>query len=383
MFGEFPEAHVTVHPYGEYRFAAGTVDAATAHSMLTTLVEGDDPFGCGARSDRPFELRESFENEMSRVGSGWPEAVVRGTNSLGGLSLSSGQPLLAYGQRPFASSELAFRELVLRPCGLADERSATDQLRVVVPVRDGRVRRCLLSDRSLLVECDGDKINECEVHVLTHDRSIAGALDVRPAGDELSFDLDPGVVEATACLLHRELGLLSSRRITRAPRPLTDGVNTALADLRGRGSENERVEFKPFIRQKSDKEAEIVRTLVAFANSGGGRLYLGVTDDGEPEGRRAFRDLVKGQESRQTLQDLAARVRVLAAERTQPVVQCGVELLDVLDEPVILVTVPVGASRPYANEKGDVHVRRGARSYKADPGELRELFGASGSKARW
>ncbi len=383
VFGEFSEAPISVRRYGDYRFAAGTVDAATARTMLPKIVAGDDPFGCGARSDRPFELRLSYEHEMGRVGSGWPEAVARGGNSLGGPSLSSGQPLLAFGQPPFASSELAFRELVLRPCGFADERGAIDQLRIVVPVRDARVEQCHLSDRNLDIQCDGDRISECEVHVLTHDRSKASALEVRPASGSMSFDLDPTVVEATVCLLHRELGLVCSRRVTRAPRPFADGATTALADLRGRSRENERVEFKPFIKQKSDKEAEIVRTLVAFANSGGGRLYVGVTDDGEPQGRRALRDLVKGQESKQTLQELAARIRVLAAERTQPVVQCDIELLEVLDEPVILVTVPVGASRPYANEKGDIHVRRGARSYKADPGELRELFGASSSKLRW
>jgi Putative DNA-binding domain len=52
----------------------------------------------------------------------------------------------------------------------------------------------------------------------------------------------------------------------------------------GRG-ETERVEFKPFISPNNSKETEVVETVIAFANTNGGRIYFGVRDqDGVPLG---------------------------------------------------------------------------------------------------
>ena len=45
-------------------------------------------------------------------------------------------------------------------------------------------------------------------------------------------------------------------------------------------------EFKPFIEPRHPKEFEIVKTVVAFANTGGGTLFVGVSDEGIRRGKQ-------------------------------------------------------------------------------------------------
>jgi len=50
------------------------------------------------------------------------------------------------------------------------------------------------------------------------------------------------------------------------------------------GGESDTVEFKPFLAQKDVKELEFVKTVIAFANTYGGRIYVGANDDGILQG---------------------------------------------------------------------------------------------------
>jgi hypothetical protein len=60
----------------------------------------------------------------------------------------------------------------------------------------------------------------------------------------------------------------------------------AAAELRN--GEGQHVEFKPFIEPKNQKEHEVVRAIVAFSNTEGGRLYIGATKEGVPEGEASL-----------------------------------------------------------------------------------------------
>jgi hypothetical protein len=61
----------------------------------------------------------------------------------------------------------------------------------------------------------------------------------------------------------------------------------AAADLAS--GEGERIEYKPFLIPHNEKENEFLETVIAFGNTAGGRVYVGVRDrNGEPEGTRAL-----------------------------------------------------------------------------------------------
>ncbi|MBF5041883.1 ATP-binding protein [Simulacricoccus sp. 17bor-14] len=82
--------------------------------------------------------------------------------------------------------------------------------------------------------------------------------------------------------------------------------------------ENDRVEYKPFVNPKSDKESELIATVIAFANTVGGRLYIGVRNDGEPEGEQTFRRVIQGDKPEDEDRYLAY-LDSLFRERVKPV----------------------------------------------------------------
>lgn len=146
----------------------------------------------------------------------------------------------------------------------------------------------------------------------------------------------------------------------------------------GRG-ETERVEFKPFISPNNSKETEVVETVIAFANTNGGRIYFGVRDrDGVPLGNAALREAFKN-ESRQggaegALKAQTDRARWLVSNKVVPIPRFTVTELAVFGEPVVAMIVHAGAEPPYHTREHQMFVRRGANNYQATPEELRVLM---------
>lgn len=119
------------------------------------------------------------------------------------------------------------------------------------------------------------------------------------------------------------------------------------------GAENERIEFK------REVSAGVVKTIIAFANTGGGTLYIGVDDSGTPVGV----DNVDAE-----LTKLTSMMR----DSIRPDILMNVAC-DVRDEggmPVMVVRVERGVKRPYyLASKGPrpegVYIRSGAASVPA------------------
>lgn len=114
--------------------------------------------------------------------------------------------------------------------------------------------------------------------------------------------------------------------------------------------EGEHVEFKEMVNDSA------VKTVAAFANSGGGRIYVGVSDDGEILGL----DDVDGE-----LLKLTDRMRTTI--RPDVLMMTSVDVESFADKRVIVVAVQKGSKRPYyLVSKGlraeGVYVRSGAAS---------------------
>lgn len=139
----------------------------------------------------------------------------------------------------------------------------------------------------------------------------------------------------------------------------------ALADFRA--GEGQDVEFKPFVTPNDNgKEDEFIRTIVAFANSEGGRLYVGVKDTGIPEGESALcraskSDPVRGWTA------LADRISHLVREKVKPIPKINVVQLRVFGDPILMVEVEPSVDGPCATHENDVYVRKGATNRKPDP----------------
>lgn len=178
---------------------------------------------------------------------------------------------------------------------------------------------------------------------------------------------DADVIEVY--LVHRDGTLLSHRRLTRgehySARP-RDFVMRERAEEELRQGEGERVEYRPFIVPKNEKEKELIQTVVAFSNTFGGRIYVGVKDDGTPQGEVELRKVGKDDE-KQALALVVRRIENLVRETIKPVPNVDVSPIAMAGSPVVVVDVLAGEDAPYSTFEHDVFVRKGASNRKPDP----------------
>lgn len=122
--------------------------------------------------------------------------------------------------------------------------------------------------------------------------------------------------------------------------------------------ENGPVEFKRLV----DQPFFFVQSVVAFANTDGGKILIGVNDDGSIEG-------TEPEKMRPKLQEWTERY-------CDPPIELAYTSHTFDGRPVLVVDVPKGANRPYVlREKGVVYVRRGATDRPTHRAELDELYG--------
>lgn len=107
-----------------------------------------------------------------------------------------------------------------------------------------------------------------------------------------------------------------------------------------------------------------LRTIVAFANSAGGRLAIGVDDDGTVVG---VADPLAEEE----------RVTSLISDRISPQLVPAVDLVTVGDATILVVDVPLSTRRPHfmadQGPEHGVYVRLGSTTRQADPALVAEL----------
>ena len=124
---------------------------------------------------------------------------------------------------------------------------------------------------------------------------------------------------------------------------------TELIDLLSRG-EDSRHQFKAYITNADALAAEIV----AFSNTAGGRIFIGVNDDGSVRG-------LSGAE----LTRLNQLIANAASQNVRPAVN---PLTDNVPHPagtVLALTIAEGISKPYMDKNGAIWVKNGADKRRA------------------
>lgn len=129
---------------------------------------------------------------------------------------------------------------------------------------------------------------------------------------------------------------------------------------RVRALESKTLEFK----RDLSSPTRPLRTVVAFANSAGGRLVIGVDDDGTAVG---VSDPLAEEE----------RITSLIADRISPLLVPAIDLITVGEATLVVVEVPLSTRRPhFMVEQGPEHgvyVRLGSTTRQADPALVAEL----------
>ena len=129
---------------------------------------------------------------------------------------------------------------------------------------------------------------------------------------------------------------------------------------RVRAREGKTLEFK----RDLSSPTKPLRTIVAFANSAGGRLVIGVDDDGTVVG---VADPLTEEE----------RITSLIADRISPQLVPAIDLVTVGEATILVVDVPLSTRRPhFMTDHGPEHgvyVRLGSTTRQADPALVAEL----------
>lgn len=123
-------------------------------------------------------------------------------------------------------------------------------------------------------------------------------------------------------------------------------------------------QFKKNITNADSLAAEII----AFSNGQGGRLFLGVDDDGTVTGL-----------SKQDIQRLNQLVSNTASQYVLPAVNPTTIISTLNDQRILIVEVPKGLNKPYQDKNGVFWVKSGADKRKATSREeIQRLFQSSG-----
>lgn len=128
------------------------------------------------------------------------------------------------------------------------------------------------------------------------------------------------------------------------------------------------VQFKERILDKYDIACE----LVAFSNSHGGKLVVGIKDKTGETNALSYSEV---QETTNLLSDIAS-------ENVVPSILIKIDIVEVEDGNLVVATVKEGLNKPYHDNKGIVWVKNGADKRKVfDNAELAEMMTDCGSFA--
>lgn len=129
--------------------------------------------------------------------------------------------------------------------------------------------------------------------------------------------------------------------------------------------------FKERIASKDDKY-DIGCEMVAFSNSRGGRLVIGINDKSGAINALSYLEL----------QETTNLLTNIASENVIPNVLIDVDNVPTSGGAVVVVTIPEGKNKPYHDNKGIIWVKNGADKRKVyDNSELAEMMSECGSFA--
>ncbi len=368
--------HKSVPPrrdeYRELMFDEWWTTTDEAAKIVAGLV-GGDPTLDGVRV--PLFYVPSARHRIGQRSSitGWPEWLFEMNVNRQQRKGPSSDPVVRPGLRPYGSAAQAITDWVWRaPTKEASNVPRENQLVVVVPDYRARINSAEWRARTVIADVDGSEPGlELQALVLaggTH--QPLPAISNPPFTAATTLEVPTGT-ERVELFLVRQNGELADHVVLHGAGEEFEAIageptpeEQALTDLRA--GEGQEIEFKPFIAPNEPKEDELVRTVVAFANTDGGRLYIGVKDTGAPEGEAVLCKMAKS-DAIPGWKILADRVLHLVREKVKPTADVSVLQIRVFGDPIIVVKIAASSGGPFSTHENDVWVRKGATNRKPDP----------------
>ncbi|WDT73989.1 MAG: ATP-binding protein [Candidatus Manganitrophus sp.] len=146
-----------------------------------------------------------------------------------------------------------------------------------------------------------------------------------------------------------------------------------------RMGEGESIEFKSEIKPGNPKQEELIETAIAFANTRGGTIFIGIDDHCVIKGiERELATIERKNEltQKQALEDYIGQIRQIIVGTISKPLPLEFASVVVDDHTILLLEIPIGENKPYAHKlKNAIYVRRGASNVFPDPdSELPQLY---------
>lgn len=328
----------------------------------------------------------NIRRNLRDTSSGWPEwqIEIRHENAAARSELARElphDPVVSFGRPPYLNAFHAINEWVFGVVRSWDDTHVkADEFRISVPDTRARFVTSEWAPGRLHLEIERNVSPEDVQVQLRFLGSRATQAAVLPVNESaIDRDVPEDTESVVGFLVHASGDHLATTTVGRWSQPLVNEPDHALsiserAAVEIAAGEGPYVEFKEFVKPKDSKEEEIERTLVAFANTGGGRLYVGVKDDRTLQGGLAAREAGKEPDVDKSVAVLARRIETEIANWIKPEKpRVLVHKVEVSGCPVLAVHVEEG-DRIYSTHDETICVRRGSSSAKASVAEIRELF---------
>lgn len=123
------------------------------------------------------------------------------------------------------------------------------------------------------------------------------------------------------------------------------------------------------------KAAELVKAVISFANTAGGTIFIGVTDDAEVEGIEAH--IPHDKRKAETFEsDYFSKIRTLLQQKLNRIPVMEIRKERIGDKTVFIIQVEEGGAKPYFNiQTNEMFVRRGASDIRPNPdADIRQMM---------
>jgi len=124
-----------------------------------------------------------------------------------------------------------------------------------------------------------------------------------------------------------------------------------------RGGEGQRIEFK--VDLEREHKDEFLETIIAFSNTNGGLIMLGINDNGQIKGYKGDED----------------SILKMIRDSCEPSIEPQFKRYTIDDFPILIVEIQVGNNKPYLlKSKGVAYVRHGSNDFPANRLELDQMY---------
>lgn len=277
------------------------------------------------------------------------------------------QPLISLGQDPYFPSEGDAQAWFLY--NLPWDRTKTYPT-VELAILDDRAyfEGIDIEGDTYSVKCNGELLQDCKIELFTSALQLFNSkaekyntFCVKGKPDKISIVL----TSKGEWLDRRDVNLvLPSYFDPKDVNHIFTDETLAIKDLISRRGESRTLEFKEKLDTSSSGKNRFLQTIVAFANTEGGKILLGVCDD----------STVKGIE----LKGLREQVQNIIEDNVSSSLKVDLSPCEIDGRDILVIQVHEGPNKPYAlnvdSNKPQFYIRRDASNKMAKPDDIKGMF---------